>query len=346
LLPAGKEKAIRIPWVARADWGDGDAVALVFYNEMEQEIDRRPLPFRKYWTGESWWRGQDASGRDVEGLIRVVVEATIDGVVLQSAPHEITRLIRLPDPGPNAGYVHPVGTDRKGTDDWGRPHVIEALVNTASEWPHRERPIAYMDISLQNGGKFEPHHYHQHGECVDIRYVRRDPGVAPLTFDTDSGSYDREATQQLIDLLIRHGAQEIWADARAGLQGEQIVRVGGHADHFHAVFALDSYRSLAVNEQYIGGDCLDQTDCDYLYSRCLVQPGQTFGVCTRACTTGCESRDGGRYTGTECVPTREGNLCLPAQDQRLQEGCGTNLWPRAVPNARGQTVEVCLPWVD
>lgn len=324
----------------------GVTVALELEDDQGQLVRTIALPNVSDGAHAVHWNGHDDAGQDVTApwhtaqlrARRGADSVTGDGTV-------IATLFNLPDEG--AGYYHPLGTDHRDTDDWGRAHVLEALAEVAAAWPHPRR-IAFLDLSLQNGGEFRPHWNHRHGECIDLRYVRTD-GEGPLDLRWGAADYDREATQQLVDALVAHGAIEIYADHRAELEGDFVVHIAGHTNHLHAKFGLtegDTGESRPVNHQRPGGPCLDDSDCNVRDGICVMPEGETVGTCTVECSSACSDYVGGIYTLTECALTAEGHRCVPARDFARYpdtEGCRAGLTPQRLTSLdqSGALTDVC-----
>lgn len=327
---------------------EGVSVALELYAG-DQVVRTIPLSDLSDGSHELSWDGHDDGDLDVEAPLHVARLAATDGeTTLTSNEHVIATLVNLPDEG--TGHDHPLGTDRVDSDDWGRPHVVEALRNIAADWAETsEILVAYLDLSLQNGGQFEPHLTHRHGECVDVRYIRDDE-EGRLDLRWHGGHYDQEATARLVDLFFEHGAIEVFVDERAGLEGDDLVLVDGHANHFHATFGRtsdDTGAGRAINQGHVGGPCVDASDCVIRNGFCLRPEGTPIGVCTRTCTGSCGDYIGGVYTVSECVETADGQLCMPARDTARYpetEGCRADLTLATLSaiDHGGDETEVCV----
>lgn len=293
------------------------------------------------------WDGHDDFGNDVVSPFHTArLELTADGNTATSSGHVIATLISLVDEG--AGYYHHLGTDRVNTDDWGRVHVVEALQDIGQSWTHQNR-IAYLDLSAHNGGEFVPHHFHRHGESVDIRYIRTDE-EGPLDLRWGTSTYDRAATQRLIDALFEHGAIEVLVDARAAIEGDDIVHVGGHSNHLHVFFGMtpeDTGAARAINHRYVGGPCADDSDCPLRDGFCLIDGGGSMGVCTRECDAACSDYVGGIYTLNECVNVDGQRYCMPALDRSRypESGCRPDLTAQQLPSLdhNNAQTDVCVP---
>jgi len=122
---------------------------------------------------------------------------------------------------------------------FGHPNTIQALVRIAAAWnkahPSGSR-IGIGNISLQRGGKMNPHVSHQNGRDVDIRLVTNNSKEIGLTYK--NAAYSRSLTQELVNLIR--------SSSVAGLNVRTILvndsKVGGvtffrgHDDHLHVSF--------------------------------------------------------------------------------------------------------------
>lgn len=325
----------------------GAQLALRFYDTDETPVRSIAIDDTSDGAKVVEWDGHDDFGNDVVSPFHTArLEVTIDGNTATSSGHVIATLLSLPDEG--AGFYHHLGTDRANTDDWGRVHVVEALVDIGRGWTHQNR-IAYLDLSSHNGGEFRPHHFHRHGECVDIRYIRTDE-EGPLDLRWGTSTYDRDASQQLVDALFNHGAVEVFVDQRAAIDGDDIVHVAGHSNHLHASFGLtsgDTGAGRAINQGYVGGPCADDSDCPLRDGFCLLDEGGSIGVCTRECDEACSDYIGGIYTLNECVTFEGQRLCLPALDRERypDSGCRADLSAQQLPSLdqNNASTDVCVP---
>lgn len=347
--PAISERKIALQVVLAGLDQPGVSATVEIEDDQGQRVRTLPLHDLSDGAKQLFWDGHDDAGQDVTAPWHTAVirarqgdhTAAGDGAV-------IATLFNLPDEG--QGYNHPRGTDRQDTDDWGRAHVVRALSDVAASWPHAT-PIAYLDLSLQNGGEFRPHWNHRHGECVDLRYVRND-GEGALDLRWAKSYYDQQATQELVDALRAAGAIEIYADRRADLEGDFIVHVSGHTNHLHAKFGLteeDTGAGRPVNHQRPGGPCLDDSDCNLRDGLCELPDGASVGTCTVECEGACSDYVGGIYTLTECVPTDEGHRCVPARDLTQypeSDGCRAGLTPQRLPSLDQSNALVDVCWLE
>lgn len=128
------------------------------------------------------------------------------------------------------------------------PETILALQTIGLKWfvKHSDGPdIQVSDISRKCGGRFPPHGSHRFGIDVDIRFIRTDDAMRAV--DYRSSKFDRERTQDLIDIIKSNGIlkpHKIWIDKRAGIKG--INGDNSHRNHMHVRFCLPKRYSLSA----------------------------------------------------------------------------------------------------
>jgi Penicillin-insensitive murein endopeptidase len=151
--------------------------------------------------------------------------------------------VELPAAGTHFVTVHPVaGTSpnpawrRHGTD-----RLVAVLLRVAEEYAaaHPDAPrMVVGDLSRPNGGRFgrefggDGHRSHQNGLDADVFYPRRD-GTEQIP--TRVGQIDRRLAQELVDRLVRAGAQYVFVGPATGLRGPNrvVMALGNHDDHLH-----------------------------------------------------------------------------------------------------------------
>lgn len=158
---------------------------------------------------------------------------------------------RLPESG--EGYYYFPSSDVMNTDNWAcGDYVIKHIIDIGREWEglrENRALIGVGDLSWHEnstiegaqGGKFPGHISHQNGLDVDLRYLRKDGDPLPLDLAGDGlSNYDREATQEVVDLFLEHGAELILAHRTSGLNGppQRLLLKADHRDHFHVRFPL------------------------------------------------------------------------------------------------------------
>jgi Penicillin-insensitive murein endopeptidase len=151
--------------------------------------------------------------------------------------------VQLPAEGTDFVTVDPVRrtSPNPGRRRWGTDRLVRVLLRVAAEHAaaHPGAPrLVVGDLSRPRGGRFGPefggdgHRSHQNGLDVDVYYPRRDgrekvPGRV--------GQIDRRLAQELVDRLVRAGAQYVFVGPRTGLHGpaKVVMVLGNHDDHLH-----------------------------------------------------------------------------------------------------------------
>jgi len=166
--------------------------------------------------------------------------------------------IRLPNEG--IGYRHFIGpASELGKDNWGILKMIQLIEAVGREWnqSHKEGPrISIGDISPQYGGGGLGHASHQNGKDVDVRYILNNGTEGPMDFcnpptclATAQTAYDQSLAQELVNLFIKFGANQIFVDQLSGINGTGVTQQDGscgtynpqttkctlreHSHHFH-----------------------------------------------------------------------------------------------------------------
>jgi hypothetical protein len=129
-------------------------------------------------------------------------------------------------------YV-PNGATLKSPSDrqHGSQFTIMAMKRIAAEFHAQEKiEVGIGDIALKSYQPF--HHSHTRGTAVDIRAIRKDR--RPVGVNFQSSSYDRDATQKLVDAIRREPnvARILFNDT--SIEGVQPYI--GHDDHLHIQF--------------------------------------------------------------------------------------------------------------
>lgn len=108
-------------------------------------------------------------------------------------------LVQLPQASGLGYYSYSPGTRQYGT-----VHTIQALRDVAATFRLNapQLLVEIGDISFEHGGPMDPHHAHQHGTNVDIRPLRKDNKLLPVT--TTDPAYSRENTKILVKSLLGH----------------------------------------------------------------------------------------------------------------------------------------------
>ncbi len=117
---------------------------------------------------------------------------------------------------------------------WGTPNTIQALKDIAQQFKlnNPTAQIGIGDISFQFGGQMSPHSTHKEGLHVDLRPVRTDNMMTPVSI-TDA-QYDAAKTKILIELFLSHkNVKNILFNDPALTPLARVSYYSGHHNHFH-----------------------------------------------------------------------------------------------------------------
>jgi hypothetical protein len=148
------------------------------------------------------------------------------------------------------GYTHYPGPDPIDTDDWGVLKIINVIEGSGRDWfDDGESPprIQVGDISkgntqtLEFGGYFWPHTYHQNGIEMDVRYLKKDGTEGGINIKNDSLKYCMFRTCRMLNTLFSHcRVTKLYISPYCNLEfegfeeGEVVFDTNqGHDDHFH-----------------------------------------------------------------------------------------------------------------
>ena len=143
---------------------------------------------------------------------------------------------------------------------WGTARLVRTLLTVLAEYhaAHPDAPrVGIGDLSRPHGGPFGRrfgglgHASHQNGLDVDVYYPRRDH-EEKQAFRV--GQIDRALAQDLVDRLVRTGAQKLFVGPHTGLHGPaRIVRpLVHHDDHVHVRLVHDAPRRMLLGESIEG----------------------------------------------------------------------------------------------
>lgn len=150
--------------------------------------------------------------------------------------------VLLPADGPGFYTYDPNAQRRPGARErrWGTAALVRQAIAVAAWWAQTHPGAARLgfgDLSRRHGGPFpdrESHVSHQNGLDVDIRLPRRDR----VEGRANQWTYDRWATQTLVNRLVRQGASLVLIGPNLDLRGPPgvVVRWPNHDDHLHVRF--------------------------------------------------------------------------------------------------------------
>ncbi|WP_217923214.1 penicillin-insensitive murein endopeptidase [Miltoncostaea oceani] len=218
--------------VAAMDGGGGASVALAAPSPVIPDAPPAPVPAR---APDEPAPSSRPARPPVEWRESLAL-GTPNGGALRDA-------VRLPSEGPGYYTYNPATQSPPGGSDrtWGTAAVVRQVIDLGVWWeatqPGRAR-LGIGDLSRRDGGSFTGpvvgHASHQNGLDVDIRLVRSDDAEAQVGPD----SYDRAATQLVVDRLVAQGASLVLIGPSLDLHGPAgvVVRWPAHDDHLHVRF--------------------------------------------------------------------------------------------------------------
>lgn len=168
-------------------------------------------------------------------------------------------------------------------------------------------------------------------------------GGAPLE---DGGAADDAGAPQDGGSEARDGGPARDGGANdAGVRDAGVPRDGGPG------CPLPTRDGGALNAQWIGGPCTQDSDCNYAGGVCLTaSDGFPAGTCSQRCTTTCPDRAGADNTGTFCVAGRGrlagGGMCVSRCDfDKAPLGCrdGYHCVTGTRPTEPNTYANACLP---
>jgi murein endopeptidase/LysM repeat protein len=167
-------------------------------------------------------------------------------------------------------------TLRNVDHSWGSSHAVRSLQRGLADFRQSsgfDRELVVLDMSLQRGGRFRPHHSHTSGRDVDIRLPLR-RGIAAGTIPRQSSVVDWDAAWALVHALIRTGevryvflarsrqAPLYKAAVRAGVSADELERLiqyprrsriavvrhsAGHIKHVHVRFKCAPHETECID---------------------------------------------------------------------------------------------------
>lgn len=137
---------------------------------------------------------------------------------------------------PSLGLVF---NNRTADSHWGKPEVIDALIEIGKTWAATAGnvvpPISIGQISRKNGGKFPPHNTHREGDDVDIRPMRRDGHNAQVTWR--DAAYSQSLTRDMIKTIRANAPIKSILFSDPVLIDENLcIAYPNHSNHLHVNF--------------------------------------------------------------------------------------------------------------
>lgn len=124
-----------------------------------------------------------------------------------------------------------------GADQYGTALTINAIMALARKWflLHPEVLLQFGDISRKGGGAFPPHASHKNGRDADVRPIRKDNRMDPIS--VGEVAYDTIRTEELVKLVLN-----IYPKATIFFNDQRLIDKGltshaaGHHNHLHIRF--------------------------------------------------------------------------------------------------------------
>jgi endonuclease G len=121
---------------------------------------------------------------------------------------------------------------------FGLSETIKAIQEIGKLWftSHSSGPVFGVgNISLNGGGKMEPHQSHRTGLDVDIRLLRKDGARIGVTFKDPNYSLTR--TQQLVNTILKNPILKVNLILCNDPRLKGVTPSPGHDDHLHVRFS-------------------------------------------------------------------------------------------------------------
>ncbi len=169
------------------------------------------------------------------------IQVEMDKAFLGYAPKNENGLVRFPFSG--YGFTRYGGTDDDTDggsnglgDHWANPEVAAALMGAAYQWhlnAGNAAPIQFGDMSGSTGlTPNDKHTSHRNGMNIDVRYIRTDGLLQPVT--VNDVQYDYDLNQRLVNTFQRWGFGSIYSYKNTkGCQLEGTTQFKGHDNHLH-----------------------------------------------------------------------------------------------------------------
>lgn len=124
-----------------------------------------------------------------------------------------------------------------GADQFGTSMTINRIMDLGRKWflLHPEVFLQFGDISRRGGGAFPPHASHRNGRDVDVRPIRKDNRMDPIS--VGEVQYDSIRTEEFVKLVRSRfpGVTIFFNDSRLISKG-LTAHAKGHHNHLHIRF--------------------------------------------------------------------------------------------------------------
>ena len=124
-----------------------------------------------------------------------------------------------------------------GADQFGTEMTINRIEDLGRKWflLHPEVLLQFGDISRRGGGAFPPHSSHKNGRDVDVRPIRKDNRIDPIS--VGEIQYDSIRTEEFVKLV-----RSRYPNVMVLFNDDRLIKKGltahakGHSNHLHIRF--------------------------------------------------------------------------------------------------------------
>ena len=149
---------------------------------------------------------------------------------------------------------YPFDANRILLDVWGTRAMIDCLTKAGAAWAAKGYgPFLIGDISLQDGGKFDPHSSHREGTAADI--------AGGQWCDIRKATFNKEESLELAKTFVASGVKRVLFNCKYVIDKcAEAKALAHHHHHFH-IDAVKIPTSAHPDQEC--KDCVLKASCDY-----------------------------------------------------------------------------------
>lgn len=124
-----------------------------------------------------------------------------------------------------------------GADQFGTAMTVSRIMDLGRKWflLHPEVFLQFGDMSRKGGGAFPPHASHKSGRDVDVRPIRKDNRMDPVS--VGEVAYDKVRTEEFVKLVrSRYPGVTIFFNDAGLISKGLTAHAKGHDNHLHVRF--------------------------------------------------------------------------------------------------------------
>jgi len=124
-----------------------------------------------------------------------------------------------------------------GADQFGTAMTVNRIMDLGRKWflLHPEVFLQFGDISRKGGGAFPPHASHKNGRDVDVRPIRKDNRMDPVS--VGEVAYDKVRTEEFVKLVrSRYPGVSIFFNDASLIAKDLTAHAKRHENHLHIRF--------------------------------------------------------------------------------------------------------------